>query len=465
MLFSHIHRKEDNMFMHKIPVVKNRGVHLDLKGLPPTFKRLLEIVDLCGVLRINFILFEMEDMFPWESHPILRSKNAYSKMQMKTFYARCRRKGIQVIPLVQSYGHMENVLLQAPFKKYREQPDNPRDVCPLKGGAREIILGMLKDVLRVFPDIYYFHLGGDEAGTLGTCPQCRKYVEAHGKCALYLEQLDPLMAYLNSRHVRPILWHDMMAKWTLPELKQLKDKADLMVWVYNNYLWDSTYWNPARKVRQTVVCFQKAKIPLWGAGAVRCGGEGNTFPDIEARAENIRNWASKYKKLQLKGLALGVWSRGDTLTVPYGTLENALETLALSAKIMWDGAYSLKRDLKDIHSSCSRWIPGQVTDVSREFQKWLDRAEWALKKIDLDRGIREGGPYNVANIKAGVRMFILALNDFKSLEKKFLRVMQGRAFPSDVRQWLRAHKAMVCDRFAGLRRHIPSYVRPEQRRQ
>lgn len=48
------------LFDRKTPVVNNRGIHLDLKGLPPTFNRLMEIVDFCGFLRINFILFEME---------------------------------------------------------------------------------------------------------------------------------------------------------------------------------------------------------------------------------------------------------------------------------------------------------------------------------------------------------------------------------------------------------------------
>ncbi len=103
------------MFARKTPVVNNRGIHLDLKGLPPTFKRLLEIVGLCGFLRINFILFEMEDMFPWETHPVLCARNVYSTIQTRKFYAECRRNGIQLIPLVQSYGHMENVLIRAFF--------------------------------------------------------------------------------------------------------------------------------------------------------------------------------------------------------------------------------------------------------------------------------------------------------------------------------------------------------------
>jgi len=443
------------MFTRKKPIAKNRGIHLDLKGLPPTFNRLLEIVDLCGFLRINFILLEMEDMFPWESHRVLRSKNAYTKMQMNRFYARCRRKDIEIIPLVQSYGHMENVLIRPMFKKFREHPDNPGDVCPLKGGARDVIRDMIEDVLAVFPDVEYFHLGGDEARTLGTCPKCRQYVEARGASALYLEQLGPLLDYLNNRHIRPILWHDMMAKWTLPELKLLNCRTDLMVWVYTNDLWDTATWNPLRKVRRTVAYFQKARIPLWGAGAYRCG-EGSTFPDIKARAENIRNWTEKYRPLALKGLVATGWSRPATLRVAYGPLENALEALALSAKIMWDGTYALERDLKAIRVSCSKWMDKNVRCVSDEFQKWLDHVEFILNKINQDRGAMEGGPSDIYTIKAEIRKYGMALKEFAKLEKKLLRIMKGRAFPSDVRQWMRAKNKMVCAQFAGRPRYIRS---------
>ena len=448
------------MFIRKTPVAENRGIHLDLKGLPPTFDRLMQIVDLCSFLRINFILFEMEDMFPWETYPVLRSKNAYSKVQMREFYARCRRKGIAIIPLVQSYGHLENVLIRPQFKKYREQKDNPMDVCPLKGGAREIILGMLQDVLAVFPDVKYFHLGGDEARSIGTCPRCKRFVEERGTAALYLEQLNPLLDYLRQRSIRPVLWHDMMAKWSMRELKRLKDRADLMVWVYANYLWDSVvpHWNPARKVSETVAYFQKARIPLWGAGAYRSGGE--TFPNIEKKAENMKLWTEKYRHLRLKGLVATGWSRSDSLQVSYGPQEYALEALALAAKIMWDGRYDLQHDLPVIRAACRRWISPKVfavVAVGEALQACLRRMANALAVLNNYRGIREGGYCEKGAIKKMLRSFQEAMNEYENLEKKLLKIMKGSAFTDEIRQWLRGKKEIFRDQFAGLRKHLNRY--------
>ena len=81
------------LFRGRTPRIPGRGVHLDLKGMPPSFPRLLQIVDICADLRVNFLLVEFEDMFPWTKH-ILRSKNAYKPAEIERFRLRCRRHGI-----------------------------------------------------------------------------------------------------------------------------------------------------------------------------------------------------------------------------------------------------------------------------------------------------------------------------------------------------------------------------------
>ena len=77
-----------------------------------------------------------------------------------------------------------------------------------------------------------FHLGGDEARTLGQNPDTKAYVKEHGKGALYLQHVGPILDHLNARHIRPILWHDMMVDWDSKQLQALAAKCDLMVWGY-----------------------------------------------------------------------------------------------------------------------------------------------------------------------------------------------------------------------------------------
>ena len=47
------HRLHDALFNATAPVVGVRGVHLDLKGLAPTFDRLLELLDHFSAMRLR----------------------------------------------------------------------------------------------------------------------------------------------------------------------------------------------------------------------------------------------------------------------------------------------------------------------------------------------------------------------------------------------------------------------------
>ncbi|MDD2706850.1 MAG: family 20 glycosylhydrolase [Verrucomicrobiae bacterium] len=263
------------MFINKKPFFKNRGVHLDFKGLPPRFDRLLKIVDLCAELRVTHLLLEVEDMFPWQKYPMLKRDDSYTLEQMREFGGRCQENKITLVPLIQSFGHMENLLLRKPFVKYREHRDDPRAVCPLKDGVRDIIKRMIDEVAGVFPGIKHFHLGGDEAANFGQCPSCKRYVRRHGAASLYLKQTIPLLDYLeNQCGIRPILWHDMMISWKQSELAFLARKADLMLWIYDQKTWVQNEWNRDVPTGEMISRFVKSGMTLWGAGAYRCGGEG-----------------------------------------------------------------------------------------------------------------------------------------------------------------------------------------------
>ncbi len=452
--------KTTNFFSRGTPAVKNRGVHLDLKGLPPKFDRLIQIADLCAFLRVNFLLFEMEDMFPWRRYPVLRSRHAYSKAQMERFAGHCRSLGMRVIPLVQSYGHLENVLEKSQFQRFREEKDDPRAVCPIRGGAREVVMGMIEDVLEVFPDTSHFHLGGDEAFNFGTCPDCRAHAEKHGKASLYLTQLSPLIKYLNSRKIRPILWHDMMAKWNLPELKLLSGQSDLMVWIYDaEWYYNRNPWNPEIGLEEMIARFRKARIKLWGAGAYRCGGDGLS-PDLRRRAENMKRWAAAARRMRFKGIVATGWSRPSFSVVPYGPVEAALTSLSLATRIMWEGGYDLAGDIKKINRFCGKWKSAKAEVAISEFTGLVERAGRITGWVNEDRGVREGGVPNLFLLKEYLRNGRDFPQAFMAVEASLMNALCNYAFSEDVRDWVRAYRRITLDKTALFRETAAGVVGP-----
>ena len=90
-----------------VPTV--RAIHIDLKGMPPRMERLLQLLRLYADAGYNTLLIEWEDMFPWKEEKFRRAE-AYTEKDVQMLAERAAGLNLEIIPLIQSYGHLENVL-------------------------------------------------------------------------------------------------------------------------------------------------------------------------------------------------------------------------------------------------------------------------------------------------------------------------------------------------------------------
>jgi len=320
------------LFRRKSPAIPIRGIHLDFKGLPPTPKRLMEVLDLLAEARVNCVLAEWEDMYPWKRHPEVRCETAYPVTVVKRFLDRAAELGIEVIPLVQCFGHMEYMLKHKRFRAMREMADSPGEMCPSHSGAVGAVIDMIEDVLETHEGrISRFHLGGDEVWSLGACPKCKRAVAKHGKAALYMKQVSPLLDMLKGRGLAPILWDDMMRKWSVRDLRKLAPRAELMAWAYGADPFE-------RLTPELFAKYAKAGVNVWGASAFR-GADGKiaNVPNVETRIADLNAWAGAAKRLGLVGLVATGWGRYGHVAAPCDGLEASLHTLVLAGASMWDG--------------------------------------------------------------------------------------------------------------------------------
>jgi hexosaminidase len=99
-------------------------VHLDLKGAPPRLPWLLELLPRLRAWGCAGLLIEWEDSFPFSGVlSLLRAPTAYTHAQVRRLLARAAECELEVIPLVQTFGHMEFVLKHERFAHLRESPD------------------------------------------------------------------------------------------------------------------------------------------------------------------------------------------------------------------------------------------------------------------------------------------------------------------------------------------------------
>ncbi len=411
------------------PFVGIRGIHLDLKGLPPTPERLPELLEIMAAVGINCVLVEWEDAYPWKKYPEMQSCTAYSEKTVDRFFAKAEKLSIEVIPLVQSLGHMETLLSQKRLKKFREL-DNAGEICPSRKDSSELVISLVDDVLRTHAGrIKHFHLGGDEAWTMGSCPVCRKAVAATGKGALYLKHILPVLEHLREKQIQPILWDDMMRKWPAGELKKLAGKADLMVWMYGSKIPENIIGAMER--------FSRAGITMWGASAFK-GADGilADVPDLKVRTENLLAWIEASRKTGLKGLVATGWSRYNTFIAPCESMETSLDALALAAWSMRDGK-----------------LDGNAVEKARDFLKTRKMKKLAgdrfFKCLDAGTKLQEWRNNSLDNLKSlWVRSATLyGENDrFNPWEEKMTAgaikaaIGEGKKLANI---WRKAHKGLV----------------------
>ncbi len=416
------------LFNKKSPAVKIRGVHLDLKGLPPTMPRLLQLLDLFHEIKINCLLVEWEDMYPWQKYPGMRSKTAYSQPEIEQFLVKAQHLGIEIIPLIQSYGHLETLLKLPRFKKLREHPDDVRDLCPCNPDSRKVVINLIADVLSTHKRfIKHFHLGGDEAWSIGSCPKCKNVVQRFGKAYLYRKQIEPLLDYVNSFSIRPIIWDDMLREWTVSEICKISNKTDLMVWSYRK--------EALEKIANTVIPkFVKSKATLWGASAFK-GADGSDIdlPNYNNRVTNMLTWNKIAIKYKFKGVVATGWSRYNTFYIPCEPLESSLDCLVLASAIMWDN--KLPKDyLKEARNFL---VKGKLKTIAREkFVNCLKIVENLSKlRKDIEGQLKmmsnfphlcgEPERYNKFRVKQIVNTLKSLLKNCNKLTAEFVKVYKG----------------------------------------
>jgi len=222
-----------------MPSLNIRGIHLNFDNLRQMGYREASImIQTLAKFKINTILIEYGDRFPYKRHPLIVSSNTLTISEIKNLYKLAKENFIEVIPLLQSFGHLD-YLLDVKKYSYLNEGDNKggRQICPSHPDSLKIFIEMAEEIISLSKGIRYFHIGGDETRYLGVCPKCRKRAEVIGKGGLYIEHINKVCGWIKKKGLRPIIWDDMIC--TFPETIDKLDKDAVIMY------WD--YWATAQK--------------------------------------------------------------------------------------------------------------------------------------------------------------------------------------------------------------------------
>lgn len=323
------------------PELKHRLVHLDLKGAPPSVDYYLKFFPLLKDLEATGILVEYEDMFPFYGEiDNFKAYNAYSRKDIKDILNAAKANHLEVIPLIQTFGHLEFVLKQPKFMSLREMPEYPQVVCPSRNETLRVIRQMIDQVVENHPGIKWIHIGADEVYYLGRCDKCQERMQRDkiDLDTLFIRHVLEVAKYIKEKHsVQPIMWDDMFR--SIPE-EYLRDTGinkyvELMVWKYTPNVEDQITKSIWEK-------YASLFSSIWVASAFKgATTPKTTFPNAEYHLENHLSWmrviAENNDKINFRGIALTGWSRYDHFAILCELLPSSVASLAINLVFLKDG--------------------------------------------------------------------------------------------------------------------------------
>ncbi len=236
------------------PEMRVRGVQFDLSFLNPRLTTIKAMLRQFARYKINTVLVSYWDKFKFEKHPLASHPDALSKAQVRELDALAQSLHIDLIPILQCFGHSENVLRHSEYAHLREGEAIHTQFCPEHPGSFHIFKEMAEEILAVHSSPY-FHIGADETYYLGHCPKCQKAVQKKGKVGLFLRYVNKVCDFIIGKGKKPVLWDDIFCK-SPADLTKLHQQAVISYWDYfpndpqnpfvffrgEGYCCDKTFW-------------------------------------------------------------------------------------------------------------------------------------------------------------------------------------------------------------------------------
>lgn len=319
---------------------ERRGYMLDVsRDKVPTMQSLYALIDQLSDWRLNELQLYTEHTFAYRNHKVVwEHASPLTADEIQELDAYCVKKGIDLVPNQNSFGHMENWLKHDDYLDLSECETNCKTIwgsrkrtalAPTNPKSLELMQELYAELLPNFSS-KYANIGGDETVELGL-GKSKQLSDKIGKGQVYLDFLKKLNAEIIKNGKRTQFWGDIVLNH--PELiKDIPKNMTALVWGY-----DATY--PFDK---NLAKFHEADVDFYV-----CPGTSSWRSEIGRNQNafiNLKNAAVEGKRYGAKGYLITDW--GD-----YGHFQPksvSYATLVLGASYAWNYADQTLGNLENL---------------------------------------------------------------------------------------------------------------------
>lgn len=321
------------------PDLSLRSDYLDMRGLFPKFENILMYIRDMAHFKLNTLVIEYEDKLPRSRTEFCHSSATLTQAQLQMLLQVANENFIDVVPLQQTFGHLEYALKLPEYQHLREMPTTPGEMCPLRAGSYELAASLIEETAKMHPNSQYLHLGCDEVWSLGESDECKASGKSKGEIAI--EFINKLAEKVISLGKTPIVWHDMLANvWKNNEMGDAQDYESLKN-INKNIVVAIWLYSPDRLNRVAPALIERLNalgirsLPCCAVRASdRCADQ--NYPRIEQRLRNIDAWCELIEKTRCTGMMNTNWCSTFSFGNPYGLFETSRYTAFYAAERCWN---------------------------------------------------------------------------------------------------------------------------------
>ena len=275
------------------PLQPMRGITDDLsRGQVSTMENFKKIIRFLAKYKLNIYSPYIEDIFVFKNHPLIgKGRGALAPAEIRELDDYAKRFHVELIPIFETLGHWENILLLPEYAGYAEFPG-----AHTLNVSDERVYDLLDEMIGELADVFsspWFNMAADESWDVGLGAS-RGRVEASDLATVHAEHYKRLFTILARHDKRPMMYGDIILNH--PSILEKIPKDVVIV--------DWQYWG-GREYPSAEV-FRNAGFPFVVSPAI--WNFTGPFPHYMNTIINVRNFARDGYENGALGILTSNWN-------------------------------------------------------------------------------------------------------------------------------------------------------------
>jgi len=364
--------------IHDWPSLPYRGTMVDMShGALLTEYEVKRQLDFLARWKVNQYYFYTEASIELDGHPLLNPEGRFSKEQVRRIVAYGRERHIDVIPFLELYGHLHDLLRIEHYSSLGGS-SHGAELDPTNPKVMSLLADWSAQISELFPSPFV-HVGFDETWQIEDL--AKKRSAGTTAAQLFVDQLAKV-AQLFQQHGKTVMaWADIMVKY--PEIiNRLPQGLIPVAWAYEAQPEIKKWLDPL--VAHHLPHFIQSGVANWREIGL----------DFDLTFANIDNFLAAGRRSEAMGMINSVWTDSAQ-----GLLRLAWPAMAYGASAPWQSGATDRAGFFAEYAALM--YPSAAAPHAAAAWKHLNQAQIRIGKVLGEASVHQmwDDPFSPFNLK------------------------------------------------------------------